>query len=39
MAAPNLYGRLHLTDVHQSSPASFKKENDYKVIKGSAYPK
>ena len=23
MAAPNMNGRLHLTDVHQNSPASF----------------
>ena len=24
MAAPNMNGRLHLTDVHQNSPASFE---------------
>ena len=23
MAAPNMNGRLHLSDVHQNSPASF----------------
>ena len=26
MAAPNMNGRLHLTDVHQNSPASLEKE-------------
>ena len=25
MAAPNMNGRLHLTDVHQNSPASLGK--------------
>ena len=25
MAAPNMNGRLHITDVHQKPPASFRK--------------
>ena len=39
MAAPNVNGRLHLTCVHQKSPASFTKKNIRALVAKTVYPR